>query len=51
MNRGRAIRFAKEWIAAWNAHDLDLILAHYTDDFEMSTPFIAKLSGEPSGTL
>ena len=28
-------RFAAEWIAAWNSHDLERILAHYTDDFEM----------------
>lgn len=30
-----ARRFAADWIAAWNRHDLDAILAHYTDDFEM----------------
>ncbi len=50
-NREEALHFAQEWIAAWNAHDLDRIVAHYTDDFEMTTPFIAKLMGEPTGTL
>lgn len=44
-------RFAAEWIAAWNAHDLDRILAHYDDDFTMSSPRIAEIAGEPSGTL
>ena len=34
-----------------NADDLDRTLAHYSDDFEMATPFIVKLMGEPSGTL
>ncbi|MBB5515471.1 ketosteroid isomerase-like protein [Rubricella aquisinus] len=24
--------FARDWEAAWNAHDLDRIMAHYTDD-------------------
>lgn len=24
--------FAREWEAAWNSHDLDRILAHYSDD-------------------
>jgi hypothetical protein len=43
--------FSKEWIAAWNAHDLPRILAHYSDDFEMSSPYIAQLLGDPSGTL
>jgi hypothetical protein len=46
-----ASRFAAEWIAAWKSHDLDRILAHYTDDFEMSSPVIAQLMKEPSGTL
>lgn len=43
--------FAREWIAAWNAHDLPRVLAHYTDDFEMSSPYIVQIAGEPSGTL
>jgi ketosteroid isomerase-like protein len=43
--------FAEEWTAAWNAHDLDRVLAHYSDDFEMTSPFIVKVMDEPSGTL
>lgn len=46
-----ADHFATEWLAAWNAHDLSRILSHYTDDFEMSSPYIAQLLGEPSGML
>lgn len=46
-----ATRFAAEWIAAWNAHDLDRVLLHYADDFEMSSPYIVQIAGEPSGTL
>lgn len=44
-------KFAREWIEAWNGHDLDGILSHYADDFTMSSPFIAQLAGVPSGTL
>jgi ketosteroid isomerase-like protein len=33
-----AAQFAEEWIAAWNSHDLDRILSHYADDFEMASP-------------
>ena len=51
MERGFAENFAKEWVAAWNSHDLERILEHYEDDFEMSSPIIATLVGEPSGTL
>src|SRR5215471_4111459 len=43
--------FAKEWIAAWNSHDLDRVLSHYTDDFTMSSPYIAQIAGVASGSL
>ncbi|MGV3592928.1 MAG: nuclear transport factor 2 family protein [Gammaproteobacteria bacterium] len=46
-----AREFAEHWIAAWNSHDLDAILSHYTDDFEMSSPVIVKLMREASGKL
>lgn len=46
-----AARFAAHWIAAWNSHDLDDILSHYSDDFVMSSPYIAQIADEPSGTL
>jgi len=46
-----ALQFAEEWIAAWNSHDLDRILAHYVDDFEISSPLIVERMNEPSGTL
>ena len=47
-----AKKFAEDWVESWNSHDLNRILSHYTDDFEMSSPFIitAKV-GDPSGTL
>ena len=46
-----ADHFAADWIAAWNAQDLERILSHYADDFEMSSPVIVRIAGEPSGTL
>ncbi len=46
-----ADQFTRQWIAAWNARDLDQILAHYTEDFEFSSPLIAKIAGHESGTL
>lgn len=51
MEKETAQEFANEWVAAWNEHDLEKILVHYEDDFEMSSPAIIKLTGEPSGTL
>jgi hypothetical protein len=46
-----ADHFALEWIESWNTHDLDRILSHYTDDFEMSSPYIPKITDEASGIL
>ena len=46
-----ASHFATDWIDSWNKHDLKRVLSHYTDDFEMSSPVIIKVAGEPSGTL
>ena len=36
---------AQEWIAAWNAHDLERILAHYAEDIELISPLVARLTG------
>ena len=46
-----AREFAQEWIAAWNAHDLERILSHYSDDFEMHSPLIIERMGVASGML
>ena len=51
MAPGFAEHFAREWVAAWNAHSLERILSHYEDDFEMSSPVIVKMAGVASGTL
>jgi len=46
-----AREFAAEWIAAWNSHDLDRILEHYSDDFEITTPMIKMAMGVDTGCL
>ena len=44
-------QFAESWIAAWNAHDLDAVLAHFCEDFEFSSSLTKPFANEPSGTL
>lgn len=51
MDHAEAVHFAKEWIAAWNAHDLERILSHYAEDFEMKSPLIRSRMGVESGVL
>jgi len=51
MNIEEANEFADHWIESWNSHDLDAILSHYSEDFEMFSPVIVESMGEPSGKL
>jgi ketosteroid isomerase-like protein len=46
LDRKSAEQFAADWIAAWNRHDLDAILAHYSDDVVFHSPRIALVLGE-----
>lgn len=43
--------FAARWYAAWNAGDLDAIMASYADEIEHSSPFIARFNGSDVSTL
>jgi hypothetical protein len=47
LTTDRAAHFAAEWIAAWNSHDLDRILAHWVDDCVFTSPIAARLVGDP----
>ena len=51
MDKVLAKDFVVDWLDAWNAHDIDRVLSHYTENFEMSSPLIAQLLGERSGVL
>ena len=51
IDRAWAESFARDWIEAWNAHDLERVLAHYADDFEMTSPLIVERLGVAGGTL
>ena len=51
IDRAWAEAFAREWIADWNAHDLERILTHYADDFAMTSPLIVERMGISSGRL
>lgn len=51
MTRDEAWKLANDWIAAWNAHDLDRIMTHYEDTVELTSPVAARLLGLPAGTV
>ncbi|MGE0284848.1 MAG: nuclear transport factor 2 family protein [Bradyrhizobium sp.] len=41
----------RQWIDAWNSHDLERILALYSDDAEMTSDKIPALGFDPTGTV
>ena len=51
MTRDEALNLANHWIGAWNAHDLDLIMTHYDDAIELTSPVAAQLLGTPGGKV
>lgn len=51
MTRDEAWSLASHWVAAWNAHDLDLIMTHYDDAIELISPVAARLLGTPDGKV
>ncbi len=51
MTRDEARNLANHWVAAWNSHDLDLIMMHYEDAVELTSPVAARLLGTPDGKV
>ncbi|HLW84158.1 MAG TPA: nuclear transport factor 2 family protein [Candidatus Sulfotelmatobacter sp.] len=51
MTKDEACNMANHWVTAWNAHDLDLIMTHYEDGVELTSPVAAKLLGTQDGTV
>lgn len=49
--RPDAEAFAAKWTAAWNAHDLERILSHWSDVCVFSSPLISRLTGDDSATV
>jgi hypothetical protein len=44
-------KLAAEWVAAWNAHDLDVIMALYAPDIAFQTPTIIDTLGISDGRV
>jgi ketosteroid isomerase-like protein len=47
----RLTALGKEWIAAWNARDLERVLTLYSEDTEMTSALIPALGFDASGTV
>ncbi len=46
INPDDAQSFSREWVKAWNDHDLQAILAHYADEVVFHSPRIRMVTGQ-----
>lgn len=51
LTKNDAHEFADHWVSAWNSHDLDKIMLHYSADVVLVSPVAAKILSDPSGVL
>jgi hypothetical protein len=45
MDHTEAQAFAEQWARNWNTHDVDALLAHFTDDVVFTSPVAVRLVG------
>jgi ketosteroid isomerase-like protein len=51
MDQADATVFAEQWERAWNAHDLEGLLGHFSDDVIFRSPVAAQLLPGSAGVL
>jgi ketosteroid isomerase-like protein len=44
-------RFADDWVRAWNAHDVEAVLAHFHDDVVFTSPVAARVLPDSDGVV
>ncbi len=48
MTASEALAFARKHVATWNTHDLDAIMALYSQSVELVSPLAFAITGSPS---
>jgi hypothetical protein len=51
MDDSGARDFVRSWLAAWNAHDLDAVLAHFAEDATFNSPVAARILDGSNGVV
>jgi len=51
IEQEQADAFAQAWLDAWNRHDLEAILSHYSDNIEFISPVVVRLLGDHTGKI
>src|ERR1700756_2085862 len=45
MDHAEAQAFARQWVRDWNAHDVDALLEHFTDDVVFTSSVAVRIFG------
>ncbi len=51
IQASKAAIFVQDWIRAWNNHDIEKILEHYSDQVEFWSPVITQLEFNEQGMI
>ncbi len=46
-----ALAFSREWVRAWNNHDVEAVLAHFHDEVVFTSPVAAQMYPETAGVI
>jgi hypothetical protein len=45
MDHAEAQAFTRQWVKDWNAHDVEALLAHFTEDVVFTSPAAIRILG------
>ncbi len=51
MDQAAAHAFTDQWVRAWNAHDIEGVLAHFAEDVVFTSPVAARVVPESGGKV
>ena len=51
ISETEARQFANGWVLAWNSHDLDAVMSHYSPEVVLTSPAVVTLLSDPSATV
>ena len=50
LSEARAAELGLEWLEGWNTADVDLVMKPFAPDVVFTSPFVSRLTGDPTRT-
>jgi hypothetical protein len=51
MENAEAEKFVQAWLDAWNSHDVEAVLAHFTEDVTFRSPVASRIIDGSDGVI